>query len=192
MQIRSPSLKAILKPEVSINSTMRLIIIAIIVFCSACNKDYVNDFSKGKATAIKEKASWVAEGASRILDDSLLYITLEQKNNKGVTNDHVTFFIPNPPVQGKYPLVNGNPGITYSYNNAYQLRDQDIVIAFYNIRDSLQSYIDIKDFDLKTGWLTAEFSSLFVKDKAASLVTRVKYPDTLSFTKGRMEILVVQ
>ena len=104
----------------------------------------------------------------------------------------MTIILPNPPVLGRYPLANGDSDNQVLYTHSYQLRDQDIVIAFYNIRDSLQSYIDIKDFDLKTGWLTAEFSSLFVKDKAASLVTRVKYPDTLSFTKGRMEILVEQ
>ena len=166
-----------------------LLIIIFFLFIS-CNKDYQYNFTNGKGTATKDNVGWAAEAEAYYYDGSL-DIDLYQKNKDGVINDHIRFSIPFPPTLGIHELKKHHEDSSYYFNSNFLKRDGSNIIALYMLNEPSNSEINIISYNPQTKWLYATFNTSYYRDTSYSVITRLPYPDSLKFTNGKIDVLLM-
>lgn len=161
---------------------------------TSCDKYGFNpDYSQGKATAIRNGESWIAQGRGSINNFSIgVDFTFEVFNKAGSLRQGLDFSkIPASP--GTYYLrkISGQsqdsiPRCLYSTisDDGDVLEDTYLVYEFEN-----ESYLTVSNYDMSNRVLKGEFRIKFFIDPQYPK-SNPKDPDTLLFEKGQFEVKI--
>jgi len=175
--------------------------LAFILLSISCKKDDVpiNIFEPGamefgSAMAEKNGLQWQAsaEAKKSKLDKNKFLISLCTYNAYDEKRESIGFL--NIPYQtGKYPVYTCNHNIPDScmsgYVSSHYARlssDGDAVLAFYNINENKNSYLNITTIDTTADIVTGDFE-IHVKLSIGGQFLDPADPDNLDFTKGTFE-----
>ena len=167
-----------------------LIILSIIV--SSCDKtDY--DFSRGKATALRNGEYWIGQGRGSVNNMGIgVNFAFEVFNKKGELRQ-VLGFSKIPTFPYKYFVKNTNRQLSDSIPGCHFTtisHDGDVVEDMYLVYESDdESNVTVINYDETNRRLKGEFRLKFYIDPK-SPKTNPNNPDTIVFTKGQFEVLI--
>jgi|SRR5690606_29552198 len=167
-----------------------IIILSIIV--SSCDKTD-NDFSKGKATALRNGELWTGQGRGSVNNFGIGVNFVFEVFNKNGELRQVLGFSKIPTNSEKYILRNTNTQLPDSISGCHFTTisdDGDVVEDRYLIYESEdESYVTVLNYDETSRRLKGEFKLKFYIDPKRPKSNPIN-PDTIVFTNGQFEVLI--